>query len=188
MRSISSVFLTTITERSLESRVFNDPRPQQIIAAAHQRLNVSAHHIMKNGRLVAVQLTAVTRLRAATCNLSLICCQKRSLVLTLNVKRYKFVLHRDANETFSFETEMRPRCLKVCSRRDRGETFPIFPETETRPRRDVHFWLQDETKTETFLSETETFFETLQTAHSVKFKASNWYKLCCVSFVITQTV
>jgi len=38
---------------------------------------------------------------------------------------------RDANETFSFETETRPRRLKVCSRRDRGETFPIFPETET---------------------------------------------------------
>ena len=37
---------------------------------------------------------------------------------------------RDVNETFF----SRPRRLKVWSRRDRGETFPIFPETETRPR------------------------------------------------------
>jgi len=39
-----------------------------MIAAADQRLHVSAHHTVKNRRLVAAQCTAVTMSKAAACN------------------------------------------------------------------------------------------------------------------------
>jgi len=84
------------------------------------------------------------------------------------------VLTRDVNETFSFETEMRPRRLKVCSRRDK--TFPDFPKTET-------FNSGFETRPRPFETQTEIIFEMSQTLQPIKLLASNCYKLCCVSFI-----
>ena len=48
---------------------------------------------------------------------------------------------RDVHEAFSIETI--PRCMKVCSRRNRYETFPDFPETEMRPRPSIMASRQD---------------------------------------------
>jgi len=53
MQSISSELLTTVDRGDRRAECLNDPHPQQMIAAADQRLNVSAHLAMKNRRLVA---------------------------------------------------------------------------------------------------------------------------------------
>jgi len=63
---------------------------QQMIVTANQRLYVLARHAVNNRRLVAVQFTAVTRSRAAACN---ICRQNQLLVLFSNIESLEFVLH-----------------------------------------------------------------------------------------------
>jgi len=64
-----------------------------MIAAADQRVNVSARHVMNNTRRVAAQFTVVSRSRPASCSLSTLCRQSRSSVLTSNIEFSKFVLH-----------------------------------------------------------------------------------------------
>jgi len=82
-------------------------------------------------------------------------------------------------ETFSFKTETRPRRLKVCSRRDRDETFPDFLETETRPRpailasgwdrdRDVFEMLQKRYSLLSFWLQTGTSYPTLCFVHLLR--------------------
>jgi len=63
-----------------------------MIVAADERLHVSARHAVNSKKLVLAQFTAVTRLRAAACNL-LYGVEINPRVLVFNIKCLKFVLH-----------------------------------------------------------------------------------------------
>jgi len=89
-----------------------------MIAAADRKLNVSACHAVENRRVVAAQFTAVTRPRAAACNLSVVCYRNVSSVSTSNIDGSMFALHpycrpsrlsaNGMNHAFAFPAEPGP--------------------------------------------------------------------------------